>query len=125
MISGIEMNMYYFEICDIHFKRVFLINYLIFYCAYLKISTTFLAAKKDDAGFCPVIICPSLTTNGSKFSVFSKLPPNSFSRSSNEKGTVLSSLTVSSSLLVNPVTLLFFNIESPFLSIACNKPAGP
>ena len=73
-------------------------------------------------------VCYNLPVTHNKwFQIFSflKLPPNSFSRSSNEKGTVLSSFTVFSSLLVNPVTLLFFNIESPFLSIVCNKPAGP
>ncbi|MGI8834265.1 MAG: sensor histidine kinase [Nitrososphaeraceae archaeon] len=57
--------------------------------------------------------------------LFSNLPPNSFIRFSNKNGTAFVNPTADSSLFVNPVIFLPFNIEFPSLSVACNSPAGP
>src|SRR5262245_13051859 len=77
------------------------------YFAFLfRVSIRSLAAGPDEAGFWPVINCPSLTVWTPQFLTLEKMAPRRISSSSTRKGTTFVRPTSSSSPSVKPVTFL-------------------
>src|SRR3989344_8892186 len=80
--------------------------------------------RSDDAGFCPVISVPSVSTEGAQSGPVEYTPPLALSMSSTRNGTIWGSCTASSSVLVKPVTFLPFTRGDPSGALVLRNTPG-